>query len=143
MPGRFGRQPFRDRLKRDPQFAAESKYCFDKGIPHSEFLDRWSDADRAKVIAQALDSAERCSSCGTAPWEWEEDPEAYVAVRVACSGCQARALVLEDRQAAAPPGTSVTLMPRAAALRLSETLRIKRDERKARRAMANAIRATR
>ncbi len=92
--------------------------CNEWGIPHSQLLD-WSAEDRAKAMAFALEKAERCQMCGTAPWEWEANRFAYEAVREVCFGCQQKDLLREDddgRQA----GVSVVLIPEAAAQRLRE-----------------------
>lgn len=88
-------------------------YCYDAGLPHSTFLG-WEPSDRAKTIAYALERAERCSSCGTSPWEWQADPDAYVAVRQQCPGCMRREAVMEDTKDP-PKGSSVVMMPRARA----------------------------
>lgn len=90
-------------------------YCYEQGIAHSEFLEVWSPADRAKVIAYALEKGERCGQCGTAAWEWEQDSGAYVAVRQSCPGCAHRERVRDDESAKAAPGVSVVLLPRSAA----------------------------
>lgn len=86
-------------------------YCYEAGISHTEFLN-WEPNDRAKTIAFALEKGERCISCGTAPWEWQEDPDAYEAVRQQCRGCMKREAVLED-QKDPPKGSSVTMVTKA------------------------------
>lgn len=55
--------------------------------------------------------------CGTAPWEWEADRFAYMPVRQVCLGCQAKDLMRTEEEHA-PPGSSVTLLPRPVADRL-------------------------
>ena len=82
-------------------------YCHDKGIPHSQFLS-WLPEDRAKTLAYSLESAERCSLCGTAQWEWDEDPFAYEPSEKFCKGCYLRAAGQEDTKHSLP-GTSVEL----------------------------------
>jgi hypothetical protein len=83
------RCPFqRARLRRDGAFRTEVAYCAEKGIPHSEFLARWSNEDRAKLIAHMLDESEKCSLCGTSTWEWVDNPDAYVAMWHDCMGCR-------------------------------------------------------
>lgn len=86
-------------------------YCFDKGIPHSEFMN-WEVSDRAKVAAYQAEQALRCSMCGTAPWEW--DPKqggskyAYEPDDHFCKGCHIKAMAAEGRTV--PPGTTVHLV---------------------------------
>jgi len=84
-------------------------YCFERGIPHSEFLD-WDAEDRSKVLAFALEQSERCDQCGTAPWEWEQDKFAYTAVEVLCKGCYQKS-VFSDTESKSLPGTNVRLVP--------------------------------
>lgn len=67
-----------------------------------------------------MESGERCSSCGTSPWEWDEDSFAYMAVRQTCLGCQRKDLMRDEEEGKAPAGSSVVLIPRAAADRLLE-----------------------
>jgi hypothetical protein len=88
-------------------------YCYEAGLPHSTFLS-WDPEDRSKTIAWALEKGDRCSSCGTAPWEWAADQQAYVAVRQQCPGCLRRESVMEDTKDP-PKGSSVVLIPRAKA----------------------------
>ena len=66
-------------------------YCYEHGIPHSKFL-KWDPEDRAKTLAFALESALRCSMCGTASWEWEENKFAYTAVDEFCQGCYQKSI---------------------------------------------------
>lgn len=89
-------------------------YCVDHGVPHSEYLDRWTLEDRAKVVAVLMERAERCQMCGTAPWEWDEDKYAYEPAREVCFGCQKKDL-LRDDQEKSPAGSSVVLIPKAVA----------------------------
>lgn len=84
-------------------------YCFEHGIPHSKFL-KWDPEDRAKTLAYALESAQRCSMCGTAPWEWEENKYAYTAMDEFCQGCYQKS-VFGDTQGSSLPGTNVKLIP--------------------------------
>lgn len=74
-------------------------YCYEHAIPHSHFLggpNQWETTDRMKAMAVALERSERCPSCGTAPWEWQADPSAYVAVKEQCRGCLIREAKQED-----------------------------------------------
>lgn len=89
-------------------------YCFERGIPHSEWLE-WDPEDRAKVLAYALESSLRCTMCGTAPWEWEENKFAFTAVDEFCQGCYQKA-VFSDTQGSSLPGTNVKLVPTTAQL---------------------------
>lgn len=83
-------------------------YCYEKGIPHSEFLG-WSDEDRAKTLAYALEAAERCTLCGTAPWEWKENRFAYAPEEHRCHGCYVKQTYAESINSL--PGTTVRLVP--------------------------------
>lgn len=84
-------------------------YCHEHAIPHSKFL-KWDPEDRAKVIAYILESSQRCTMCGTAPWEWEENKYAYTAVEEFCQGCYQKS-VYQDTQGSSLPGTNVKLVP--------------------------------
>ena len=113
-------RPFqRARLRYDDTFALELGYCYEKGIPHSRFLEEWDAEDRAKVAAFAMEKAEKCFRCGTAPHEWAEDPDAYVAVAMGCPGCLRLETMSEDlHNTPGPKGAAVRLLPRSAAERL-------------------------
>lgn len=63
-------------------------YCGPRGIPHSEFL-LWPVDDQAKALGWLAEDRHRCSECGTAAWEWEEDHHAYRAEAYVCLGCLA------------------------------------------------------
>jgi hypothetical protein len=84
-------------------------YCHDQGIPHSKYL-KWSAEDRAKNMAYMLESSLRCSSCGTAPWEWEENKFAFTAIDEFCQGCYQKSM-FTDTQGSSLPGTNVKLVP--------------------------------
>jgi len=84
-------------------------YCADHAIPHSKFL-KWDPEDRAKVIAYLLESSMRCSMCGTAPWEWDDNRFAYTAMDEFCQGCYQKQ-VHSDQQGSSLPGTNVRLVP--------------------------------
>jgi hypothetical protein len=58
-----------------------------------------------------MEKAERCQSCGTAPWEWEADPSAYSPVVHQCMGCMLREIMMDD-QDAKPKGSTVRLVTR-------------------------------
>jgi hypothetical protein len=84
-------------------------YCYDKGIPHSKFLT-WEAEDKAKVLAYIMEQNTRCSLCGTAAWEWEENKFAYTAVDEFCRGCYQKAMY-KDTESNTLPGTNVRLTP--------------------------------
>ena len=44
--------------------------------------------DRAVVNVWQSEQAQKCPTCGTFDWEWEEDPEAWVADIHWCLGCK-------------------------------------------------------
>lgn len=90
--------------------------CDDYRIPHSEFLD-WDLEDRAKALAYRVEKAERCSMCGTAPWEWEENKFAYMVEERHCRGCYMKHVSNEDKRRL--PGTTVELV-RTTPKRLAE-----------------------
>lgn len=98
-------------------------YCAEHGIPHSHFLggdNEWLDSDRAKVLAYVIERGERCPNCGTAPWEWEADGQAYVATTEICQGCMRREALAENTAGDKKPGTRTVLLP---AQRAREILR--------------------
>lgn len=76
------------RLKDDPALRTEVDYCAEHGIPHSEFLLRWTNVDRAKLVASLVLKSQRCQMCGTSPWEWLADPAAYHPMWQDCMGCR-------------------------------------------------------
>ena len=69
------------------------------------------------MVAVSLERAERCTMCGTADYEWAEDPYAYEAVRVSCPGCLRRETLQEDSGSGAGKGVSVRLLSAHAAER--------------------------
>lgn len=103
-------RPFqRARLRYDPAFALEAAYCHEQGIPYSEYLRRWNEEDRAIVTAVTIENSKKCSSCGTAEWEWDEDPFAYHPVLHTCRGCQKQELLSEGIEDM-PKGTTIRLV---------------------------------
>lgn len=70
-------------------------YCGPRGIPHSEFLS-WPLDDQAKALGWMAEDAQKCSECGTADWEWMEDPNAYHAGPHVCRGCTAVAVARQE-----------------------------------------------
>lgn len=90
----------------------EVAWCSDHGLPHSHLLS-WDAEDRAKLTAHLMESARRCSMCGTSTWEWEEDRDAYEAAVHQCFGCLRKDAAQED--APKTPGASVVLVPKKVA----------------------------
>jgi len=81
--------------------------CFEYKIPHGVFLS-WPAEDRAKSLAYLIERNERCTMCGTAPWEWENNKFAYEPEDHFCRGCYLKHVANEDRQKL--PGTTVELV---------------------------------
>jgi hypothetical protein len=93
-------------------------YCYDNALPHSHFLGgpyEWTAPDQVKKMAFALERTERCPNCGTSPWEWQADPEAYVAITEQCLGCLRRESLSEETSSNNQKGTRVTLIPKVRA----------------------------
>ena len=99
-------------------------YCSEKAIPHSQYLE-WEPEDRAKLMAYLLENAERCSMCGTAPWEWEENKFAFTPVDEFCQGCYQKA-IFGDTRGSSLPGTNVKLVPTTPQLTAQIALKAKR-----------------
>ena len=91
-------------------------------MPWKVYLRTFDREDRARVIAHLLEEGQRCGLCGTSPWEWEENPEAYEAVPMVCPGCRLKDQS-RDQQDGKQPGISIRLLPRALAQRMRETPR--------------------
>src|SRR4051812_40774097 len=108
-------------------------YCHDKGIPHSVFLE-WEPEDRAKVVAYSLEEASRCSLCGTARWEWDENRYAYTAVDEFCQGCYQKS-AFSDQESKSLPGTNVKLVPTTPMMRAQMTVQAKKRREKIREAV--------
>lgn len=104
----------------------EMSYCYEQGIPHSEFLG-WEPDDRAKTLAFMLEKAARCDMCGTAEWEWEADRFAYSPEQHGCRGCYLKHVAGEE--GAQMPGTTITLVPRSAQRDAQRIERMKRYRR--------------
>lgn len=79
------------------------------------------------MAAVALEKSDACASCGTHSYEWDEDPDAYVAVHVTCPGCMRREIMQAD-DTQRPKGTSVRLLPKASAERLAAEVERKKAE---------------
>lgn len=89
---------------------ARMAYCGPRGIPLSRFLG-WPVDDQQAAMAWMAEDRLRCSQCGTAEWEWDENPDAYLATAHLCKGCnrvgtQRRNV---DKQAEAFPGLQIRL----------------------------------
>lgn len=77
------------RLRTDPQFALELRYCNDHGLPHHRFLDEWSPEDQAKALGSYLHEQQRCGECGIHPEDWPDPDEPTYQVEVRkCPGCE-------------------------------------------------------
>ncbi|CAB4194547.1 hypothetical protein UFOVP1264_2 [uncultured Caudovirales phage] len=87
----------------------EVQWCSDHGLPHSSLLS-WDDQDRAKLVAFLLESSSRCSMCGTAEWEWNEDKYAYEPINKQCWGCYRKEMAREESDTL--PGSTITLVPK-------------------------------
>lgn len=57
-----------------------------------------------------MERSVRCTMCGTAPWEWEENAFGYETVFVTCRGCQLKEEQAKD-DTPKPSGTTIRLMP--------------------------------
>lgn len=105
----------------------EMSFCNEKGIPHSVFLE-WKPEDRAKALAFIMESSLRCSQCGTAPWEWEQNRFAYAAVEEFCQGCYQKS-VFNDQEAKSLPGTNVKLVPTTPMMKAKMAVQAKKRAR--------------
>ena len=99
-------------------------FCNEKGIAHSVFL-QWKPEDRAKALAFKLHEAERCSLCGTAPWEWDANRFAYEPEEHQCQGCY-RKQSYADSLGQTLPGTTVELVPVTPQRRARQELALER-----------------
>jgi hypothetical protein len=108
----------------------EMSYCYEQGIPHSEFLD-WTPEDRAKVLAFMLEKASRCDMCGTAEWEWDADRRAYEPVEKFCMGCYLKHMANEG--GGSMPGTNVVMEPSRSRKSAERHERMKREATRGRR----------
>lgn len=78
------------------------------------------------MVAYKLEDALRCSLCGTAEWEWEENRFAYEPVATRCHACYLKDIAGEDTHN--QPGVTISLLPseavtdemREAAVRFAE-----------------------
>jgi hypothetical protein len=104
----------------------EMSYCYEHGIPHSEFLE-WSAEDRSKTMAFLLEQSSRCGMCGTAEWEWEKDRRAYAPVEKFCMGCYLKHMAGES--AGQMPGTTISLEPSRGKKAASRLAKMKREYR--------------
>ena len=84
-------------------------FCNQAGIPHSQFLS-WGGEDRSKALAFMMEKSARCQMCGTAPWEWEEDRQAYTPIEQMCWGCYHREGTRKDSKTETP-GVTVVMVP--------------------------------
>jgi hypothetical protein len=65
-----------------------------------------------------MEKSARCNMCGSSQAEWDEDPDAYEAIRMMCPGCMRREVLSDDADAPKTKGMSIRLIPRAAAERM-------------------------
>lgn len=90
-------------------------YVGPRGIPLSEFL-QWAPDDQQAALAWQADQNERCPHCGTAEWEWEQDPMFAATETRVCRGCNLRGheQKAQSKTAEHMPGLYVALVPRQA-----------------------------
>jgi len=67
--------------------------------------------------------------CGTAQWEWDADPYAYMPVHHTCAGCAKKDLMRDDSERPGA-GTSIVLVPQ----RMGEAMMAEQAEKQAKRA---------
>lgn len=80
------------------------------------------------VAAVVLEQAAICPMCGTAQWQWDEDPNAFVPMIHIDHGCMIKDRFADSmRNAPKQPGSSVRLVPRDMAERMS-TRRVRRPK---------------
>jgi hypothetical protein len=100
---------------------ARMAYCGPRGIPLSTFL-AWPIDDQEAALLWQAEEDQRCRSCGTAAWEWEENFFAYQASQQVCRGCAVLDGVRKDlnrpvhggkSQADMVPGLQLSLVKRA------------------------------
>jgi hypothetical protein len=91
---------------------ARMAYCGPRGIPLSRFLN-WPVDDQAAALWWMAEDRLRCSRCGTAEWEWEEQLDAYAAEPRTCPGCNAIGLEAKvwEKTAETTPGMYIRLKP--------------------------------
>lgn len=76
---------------------------------------QWAPDDREYALAYQRVQAEKCSGCGTAKHEWEEDRFAYVADTWVCPGCENIANETHNdplKESGGTPGLKTYLLPR-------------------------------
>lgn len=80
------------------------------------------------MLAFSMEQSLRCTMCGTAPWEWEENRYAYTAVDELCHGCYQKS-VFQDTQSKSLPGTNVKLVPTTPVLKAKMALLSRKREK--------------
>lgn len=74
-----------------------------------------------------MEQGQLCGLCGTAPWEWVENPSAYVPVIHQCVGCMKKDLLKGGEELSKQPGASIRLVPPDTAAKMVTT-KAKRPE---------------
>lgn len=113
------------------------RYCFDHAIPHSQFLE-WAPEDKAKIMAFMQEQGLRCDMCGTASWEWEDDPHAYTPVDKFCKGCYIKNASSEGRETL--PGTTIVLQPLSKAEKAKMSIAAEKKAKRKKRDLAEDAR---
>lgn len=109
----------------------ELSLCQKYQITHTQYM-HWEPDDQAKALAFFIEESQRCQMCGTASWEWEDNPYAYEPIAQLCKGCYLKDTAQEDSKNL--PGTQIVLEPSAAityemrAVQLERRKRALRDE---------------
>lgn len=62
-------------------------------------------------MAYAIEQSSKCTMCGTASWEWEQNKFAYTAMDEFCQGCYQKSVFSDQESNKSLPGTSVKLVP--------------------------------
>lgn len=91
---------------------ARMAYCGPRGIPLSTFLN-WPVDDQVAALSWMAEDGLRHHACGTAEWEWEQDPDAYTAEARVCPGCHRIGLERKawEKSADHIPGLQIRLVP--------------------------------
>jgi hypothetical protein len=87
-------------------------YCGPRGIPLSTFL-AWSVDDQQAALVWQSEESLKCPNCGTAEWQWEQDPNFAQAEARVCMGCQRVGTERKayEKSAEHMPGLQIRLVP--------------------------------